>query len=282
MSVNVLFLITKLVPFGVVAMLFYLIKQILAPKKNFSDFFIGDSGTYSLSRLQIVAWVYIILSVQVGIIISLILKGTDYIYYYNLVLPEEVLFLLGLSSASYLAVKNITVNEIEKKQKAKIKLKNISDIIIGNNGLDFTKFQFLIWTIIAASVYLLHCSNYINLLSSSSEPKIIQKYLSENFEALPKVSWSFIILMGLSQGAYVGKKLVPDFKIEEFKTLRNTELSKQFEIINSQIELKTNLANLAKPETETGLKQIQDMKLEITDLKNKKMLLSEELNRSQF
>ena len=59
----------------IVFVLAWLIRKILAPKNDFSEFLVGDSGRFSLSRLQATLWAYVIVSYQLSAIILLLNKG---------------------------------------------------------------------------------------------------------------------------------------------------------------------------------------------------------------
>lgn len=61
---------------------------------------------------------------------------------------------------------------------------------------DFTKIQLLTWTVIAIALYLWQVSKIV----LSGKPPT----------GLPGIDPSLVVLMGLSQGAYMGRKLVPD------------------------------------------------------------------------
>jgi hypothetical protein len=253
----------------------------IVPKKSFSDFFIGDSGTYSLSRVQVVAWVYIIISFQVSAIIAVMTHGSNMVYLFNLILPEQVLWLLGMSSGNYLAVKKITVDEIAKNKKAPVTLRDWGSLVTGSNGLDFSKFQFLIWTLIAIFIYLLHCHNYLNLLLAAKNDAQLKELLAVDNLSLPSIDWSFIVLMGLSQGAYVAKKLIPEEKVEEFKDDRIMNLKGSLAKLDLEISSRQQLVSGSPPATIAGKAQIAQLSSELIDLQTKRELMSNEIIRTQ-
>lgn len=61
---------------------------------------------------------------------------------------------------------------------------------------DFTKIQLLTWTVIAIAIYLWQVSKIILYGGAPT--------------GLPDIDASLVVLMGLSQGTYLGRKLVPD------------------------------------------------------------------------
>lgn len=86
-------------------------------KNGIWDYIVGDEGTYSLSRVQGVLWALIIIAFQLETIFGLIIKKPTYFSYYEPVLSELTIWLLGLTLTGYLAVKGITVNNIAKKPR---------------------------------------------------------------------------------------------------------------------------------------------------------------------
>ncbi|MXV16503.1 hypothetical protein [Hufsiella ginkgonis] len=270
-------ILIKLSGFAITFVFFFLIRFLLARQRSFSDFFIGESGAYSLSRVQIVSWVYIIISFQISLLVATATLGA--INKFDVLFPEEIMWLLGLSSASYLVVKGATVDMIIKQQKVQIKVRKLSDLIVGDSGLDFTRFQFLIWTLVGIFLYLSHCNFYIESLFNPENSGKLGTLLSEANPDMPSVSWSFIVLMGLSQGTYIGKKLIPEFKAAEFKEDRCIELNRQVDLLGIQIAAKQEIVQLAKPVTEAGIVHVAALKEEIVHLQSKKVALEAEVRR---
>jgi hypothetical protein len=228
------------------------------------DFFIGDQGTYSLSRVQAVLWAIVIISYQIGVIIALFINNNgNYFSYYQLAFSESAIWLLGLSLSSYIAVKGISVNQITKDPKlykSRIGKPRWSDLLIGDNGLDFSRCQMLVWTIIAVFVFESKCYYFSNhLVTDKSEiiTKLFkntydeysdsQKPLLPNYPFLPYLPWSFVVLMGLSQGVYVGKKLVPTFKLDDIKQSKQDDLQQNVQVLATKQALLNNIVRKSKP-----------------------------------
>ena len=204
--------------------LFWLIIHLLAGKsleKGMSDFIIGDHKGYSLSRLQAVLWAITIMASQFAILFIIWMdRGFDSIYQYQPVFSDSAVWLLGLSLASCLSVKGITVERIRTSSFVKIKDRpRLSDIIKGPNGLDFSRCQMLIWTFLGIFVFNFNTYNFISAISDCNVDIAVlfanqyeEKLVTQQDKCKPYVpylSWSFVVLMGLSQGAYIGKKLLP-------------------------------------------------------------------------
>ncbi|MDB5122362.1 MAG: hypothetical protein JWP94_491 [Mucilaginibacter sp.] len=209
-------------------------------KKGVLNFLIGDTGTYSLSRLQAFIWAIVIMSSQFCLIFSLLFNHTGNLFrYYEPTFSQSAMWLLGLSLTSYVAVKGVTVNALTKNQNALNTYKTTpkwGDILVGPNGLDFSKCQMLIWTLLAICVFESKVYDYNSLVIHVSAPeymkisvRMYEEYKSTveaawNLPYVPYLPWSFVVLMGLSQGVYVGKKLVPSFKLDDLKAAKQTEL----------------------------------------------------------
>jgi hypothetical protein len=206
------------------------------------DIFIGDEGGYSLSRLQAVLWAIVIISYQLSVIVALLMNKNfkNPLQFYQITFSEETLWLLGLSLGSYISVKGITIDQINKNpSRLKSKRPKFSDIIVGDNGLDFSRIQMLIWTIIAVFIFISNVELYLSkIVNTKKQEDLIglfynhidqftqdqQSPAKPDNTPLPYLPWSFIVLMGLSQGAYVGKKLIPTFKLDDLKQYKEKEL----------------------------------------------------------
>ena len=216
-----------------------LIRKILAPSLPFTDFLVGDDKKYSLSRFQAALWAYIIISYQTSTIIILFIRGK--MEEFELVFSEETIWLLGLSLGSYVISKGIVVNQMSTGQFNKDKLKTEkkrSDLITGDYGLDLSRFQMLIWTLIAVSVFVVDYFGYLNEVSQAGDVSVYFPKFGDNNGILPSIDMSFIVLMGLSQGAYIGRKLVPSHKVKEFTDEFKEDLTVRINALETTITLK--------------------------------------------
>jgi hypothetical protein len=265
----------------ITATLFVVIRLIFARNvpKGFCNFFIGDTGRYSIARLQAVMWAFIIISSQVSFIIAILINKTQGVslYSYQVTFTEQVLWLLGLSLTGYVSVKGISVNQISQRKRFVQQQSKMSDFITGDNGLDFSKFQMLIWTIIAILIYLASSYEFIrNILIINAETPLLAKkaledLINPNNNHLPTLDWSMVVLMGLSQGAYIGRKLIPNHKIDEAKNLRCDELEANKEKLNNEISVFEESIKNIKTTTKQGKAQFDDLSQIILE---KKLALS--------
>ena len=141
-------------------------------KKGFSDFIIGDSNRYSPVRVQAVAWAILIISSHVAIILALLFsKSKGALHSYQPVFPDTILWLLSLSLTSYISMKGIDVNRANHNHLAKQESPKWSDLITSINGLDFGRFQMLIWTIIGLLLYFSYNVDFVSTILSESKPE---------------------------------------------------------------------------------------------------------------
>jgi hypothetical protein len=220
----------------------------LIRKKGIWDFIVGDEGGYSLSRFQAVLWAVVIMGYQLSVLLTLLIKQDHLanVYDYDLVFSEPVIWLLGLSLGTCVSVKGITVSKLnEQPELAARKVFHMPaaiDLITGKNGLDFSKCQMLIWTFIAVLVFSVKVMNYNNSLYQTQDnasffardnfyeeyaktPEQLRTDSQKERPFIPYISWTFVVLMGLSQGAYIGKKLVPSFKVDEAMQMERERLN---------------------------------------------------------
>ncbi|MGY3211533.1 hypothetical protein [Mucilaginibacter sp. HD30] len=209
-------------------------------KKGTLNFLIGDGGSYSLSRLQAAIWAVVIMASQFCQIFSLLFnKNGNLFRYYEPTFSDSAMWLLGLSLTSYVAVKSVTVNNMQQSQNPVNAFKTKaqwSDIISGPNGLDLSKCQMLVWTLLAICVFeskvydfdfaVMHAKpeDYVKIALRMYDENKVREGDFGNVPYVPFLPWSFVVLMGLSQGVYVGKKLVPQFKLDELKAARQSQL----------------------------------------------------------
>lgn len=297
-SANAIFILISSLTFTSLFIIF-IVSVFGTLKKEFGiyNFFIGDEGTYSLSRLQAVLWAVVIISYQISVIIALLLNSkANGLFYYEASFSESSVWLLGLSLSSYIAVKGITVEKIVKKPELKNSRRSNPewcDILIGANGLDFARCQMLIWTLIALFAYLSKCYGFIyqlNIAESEGISKLFNHFYEDysantsrdsSFAFVPYLPWTFIVLMGMSQGAYIGKKLVPSFKIEEAEEASRLGINNNISNLDIEISAKQSILSNMKPTTEIGILNRKQLQLEIQELLTQRDKQQAALNKLQ-
>ena len=158
---------------------------LLTGRKNPWKLVEGADGRPSTSKLQWFLWTVVVIFSYTAISWALEFKEiTD--------IPQNVLIAMGLSVTTMAAAKSITVSYIENKKIIK-SADNKSSFVQDDEGWpDLSKVQMLAWTFIAIGFYLFDT---------------IQIIQNPNSTRLPDISPALMLLMGLGQGAYLGKKL---------------------------------------------------------------------------
>jgi hypothetical protein len=178
----------------------YVVLAILAGEWNIIRWAEGADGRISASKLQFLLWTIVILFSYILIFAKVGGPGA------LSTIPVNVLIALGFSGITVTAAKGITVNKIQSGDLTKVPASvgvspsaggttvptGLTAALRGDDGSpDLTKIQMIAWTLVAQAVYLYTLFSKLDSTSS-----------------LPDIDPSLMVLTGLSQGAYLGKKLV--------------------------------------------------------------------------
>lgn len=110
-------------------------------------------------------------------------------------IPFNLLLLMGLSATTTATSKGLAVSYVAQ---GRISSEDNSRATLGRDGRpDLTKVQMIMWTLVTAVIYLWQVRRFIST----------EGYLEAEV-ALPDVDGALLVLMGVSQGGYVGGKLV--------------------------------------------------------------------------
>jgi len=266
----------------ITAFVTWLIKTILAPKRDFRDFITADSGAFSLSRLQAFLWGFIIISYQVSVFIALCFVNNYSSF--SLVFSEEIMWILGITLGTYISVKGIIYYKVETGKEplpATTEPRKLSDFLSTDGKLSYSRLQMLIWTIFALITFFLSYNHYISLILDptklpdgwNNDYSVFFPKFSDDTHIIPTIDYSFVVLMGLSNGAYMGRKLVPDFKVEAFKK-ENLEYLQQrktgIEYQQKQLELlllSNTISDVQKLEIQKKINALKDQAIKIEDEK---------------
>ncbi|MBI1829509.1 MAG: hypothetical protein HY222_04875 [Thaumarchaeota archaeon] len=223
---------SNLVIFGISALAVILIllsiKIILRrdpQKASFIDM-IRESDWYpSLSRFQFLLWTCIILFAFFAVYLIRLSNG---VIEPISSIPENLLILMGISLISpvigtALSPKNTTASN-SKPTDDEMKKRGFYTMLEENGKPALARAQMFSWTWIAIAVYLivffssvgsvtsdymLHksdCDNSYNIIKNNSTATIEKNYQCMYDLTVPNVDQTFVVLMGLSQGAYLGGK----------------------------------------------------------------------------
>jgi hypothetical protein len=189
--------------FGIPALTIALIILIyVIIKGNFSDLIKDEKKYPSLALFQFLVWTLIISFAYFGIYLTRLFGG-------ELGLPDEIpdniLILMGIS---------VSVPVLNKKISDKIyanvpnagparpfgpqpRSSTLLSMLQENGQLSLTRFQMFTWTWIGIIIYL-----FLLYFTVSTEMGNVEQL------SLPNVDGTIVFLMGLSQAAYLGKKIV--------------------------------------------------------------------------
>jgi len=203
----------KLCAYGsgiVTLVVLWLLYKILVGKWNPWELIKGADGRPSASKLQFFLWTAVALFSYATILSARFYKGN-----YDAIneIPKSLLIAMGFSVVTMAAAKGITVSYVASGRADKTVAKPTTDAEIKSNAdpvakpkadspdwvyrdddgyPDLSKIQLIAWTLIALVIYLIRLDYQIN-----AAPPI-----------LPDIDPALMVLMGLGQGAYLGKKLV--------------------------------------------------------------------------
>lgn len=184
----------------------WLLYKVFSKWRSLGDLVKGENGIPSAAMFQFLLWTGVIIFSYITIYAASAYKGDVSSVP---TVSGNLLVLMGISTGSMVISKGITdykasrgtaVRTLENKKKGKLTGGFFQYLICDVDGpLDkpnfqpaLNKLQMIVWTFIAIAIFLVQ----------------VVYAVQKNIAALPKVDDSMLILMGISQTAYLGKKLV--------------------------------------------------------------------------
>jgi len=168
----------------------YVVVSVLVGNWNPFKLARGTDGPLSTSKFQWLLWLIAVLFVYVALLVIRFKLG-NYGAINNI--PVNVLIVLGFSTTTAVAAKGITVAQVQNNQVDKSQ--SAGGLLLGDQGApDIGKVQMIAFTFVAIGVFI---AAFVHQLASSPP-----------MTTLPNIDTSLLVLMGISQGGYVGKKLV--------------------------------------------------------------------------
>lgn len=162
----------------------------------------GSDGRPSTSKFQWLWWTAIVLYSYVVVYVTRARFGYD-----DAVaeIPVNVLYAMGFSATTLTAAKGITVGYTNSNRLTKPDAnpnnpadRSISRLLTDDSGIpDLTKIQMMAWTILTGALYL---SRVVQLTYANI-------HRNADLLQMPDIDKSLMLLMGLGQGAYLGKKV---------------------------------------------------------------------------
>ena len=192
---------------------------------------IREAGWPSLARFQFLAWTLIVVFCFTTICVMRFLGGNLDI---PADIPENLLALMGISAGVTAVSSGVSRNKYgeETKKRSKQEYTNLKEgknwgtMLLENDAPSLTRFQMLSWTLLSVFLYGAKFLAYI-LTATEAEALV-----------LPDIESTLLVLMGVSQGAYVGGKWVAPSKPTVFNATfnetedRKTKKKKQYIVLN--------------------------------------------------
>jgi hypothetical protein len=207
-------------------------RMIIGRKTSILGYFRGQDGRASTSKFQFFVFTF-------AFVFSFVLMHT-YCWFvakhFILIdtIPPNVMLAMGFSCVTFVGAKAITTTQISsgKLDKGAIPAPPAGDVAAAappvpgsaptkdswiflvsddNGDLDLSKFQMLIWTLIAVIIFIINAYQIIDYIHVMGGKKFLDTYdpnAAHAYQLLPDISGALMVLMGLGQGAYLGKKLV--------------------------------------------------------------------------
>jgi hypothetical protein len=182
--------------------LLYLVTALLSRHWNPKELVNGFDGFASSSKLQWFLWLIVILYGYAAIWALRALQGQ---YMALSDIPVNLLTVLGFSTGTAAAAKGITSGYVQSGKVSKPGAptgepgKNTGGIFQDDGGApDLSKIQMMGFTTVAIGIFV---ATVVHLI-------VAAKTNADLTTSLPNIDPSLMVLMGISQGGYLGKKLV--------------------------------------------------------------------------
>lgn len=171
--------------------------RMVRPDRSILDSLRDEYWYPSLAITQFVIWTIII---SWSYILIAILRIREGIIAYPETFPVNLLILMGISIVVPVASGKMTpliYGQQETSRPRPEKLKPFGTMLMENGKPSLGRLQMSLWTLISVLVYLFILAS--TLLASMTDSSML---------VVPDIDITLVVLMGLSQGAYLGGKLV--------------------------------------------------------------------------
>ena len=160
---------------------------------------IRDDDWYpSLALFQFLTWTCIIAFLYLGVYLTRVFGG---VFGVLPTMPSNLLVLMGISVAVPVISGGISTVQYttEAPKECPSQPPSFSTMLEEGNKPTLTKFQMFVWTWIGVLIYF---TVFLAMLTRPGALQAVQNLY------LPDIDPILVVLMGLSQGAYIGGKLV--------------------------------------------------------------------------
>jgi hypothetical protein len=190
---------------GVLLALAALLGRLMVPARFPLGLLIDQRGRYSLSSFQLVMWSLIVLSLLSGVFWGRLIDGV--VNPLSFSVPANVLGLLGISAGSAASATAVKASKDATRSEsiaasASQDMPRFSQVFLQEEGgsadkvVDVSKYQNFVITIVLAIAYVALACQAIDHAGTGAR-----------LTSLPDFSSTFLVLLGISHGAYVAGKL---------------------------------------------------------------------------
>lgn len=176
----------------------YVVTALITGHWRLKEVFAGFDGFASTSKLQWFLW---LIAILFGYVALWVLRAEQGDYTALSEIPVNILTVLGFSTATAAAAKGITAGYVQTGKVVKTgppanpTAATTGGIFQDDGGApELAKIQMIAFTIIGIGIFLATVFHQIAI--------------GDIKDGLPNVDSSLLVLMGISQGGYLGKKLV--------------------------------------------------------------------------
>ena len=176
----------------------YVVTAFITGHWRFKELFNGFDGFASTSKLQWLLW---LIAILFGYVALWVLRAEHGDYRALSDIPVNILTVLGFSTGTAAAAKGITAGYVQTGKLAKTGVPanpnpaTTGGIFQDDGGSpELAKIQMMAFTIIGIGIFLATVFHQIAI--------------GDVKDSLPNIDSSLLVLMGISQGGYLGKKLV--------------------------------------------------------------------------
>lgn len=228
MKTSTIIFVSTAISIGFLLALWLLNNILIGKSKSILDYFKGKDGRASTSKFQFFVFTFAFVFAFVLIHTFIWFVTRHFVLIDNI--PKNVLLAMGFSGVTFVGAKAITVTQISTGKLSKPDISDPKPVTTGapavpppstqpvvnswtflvtddDGNLDFSKFQMLIWTLIAVTIFIINAYQIICDLTPPKEIALLKGYKMPT-PTLPDINDALMVLMGLGQGAYLGKKLV--------------------------------------------------------------------------
>jgi hypothetical protein len=160
----------------------------------------GQDGRLSTSKAQFEAWTIAVAFAYVAIFAARAVHGDHSALS---TVPKNVLIALGFSVTTMASAKGIATAYVAQGRTPKppAATSQLSDLVLDDTGdSDLSKTALLIWTLIAIGLFLVNVVYQVGDINANGP--------TAGNSSVPDIDSALLVLSGLAQGAYLGKKLV--------------------------------------------------------------------------